>query len=109
MQSTESTFLTRAEAIAKIKAGLKKRSGKVWSVTGGKGTAYGWLTINVPPSKKEGWYMPEAARVELAKLLNLDCVHNQGVSIPSGCDFYREYIDRAEGRVPEKLGVAYWD
>lgn len=127
--------MDRKDTIRSIKAGLQKRSGKTWSVTGGKGTAWGWLTIEAPPArrtehtvKKEGRTSsnPEdyeyqdtgekggnttlAEREELAKLLCVDSpVHHQGVSIPAGGDYWQEYIDRAWGRKPAKLGKVYWD
>ena len=54
--------------------------------------------------------MTEPDRVELGELLGLDGpVHDQGVSIPAGSVYWQEYVDRAEGRVPEKCGVPYWD
>lgn len=43
--------MERNEAIAAIRTALKARSGKAWSVTGGRGTAWGWITISVPPSR----------------------------------------------------------
>jgi hypothetical protein len=171
--------MDRAEAIKKIKTALQKRSGKTWSVTGGKGTAYGWLTIDAPPARRTwhdtqtattepptpaaqyrgascvtpghrvgpgaedpilspaddpwatqaaatGYYMrynweheypkmtyghmsPEE-RVELGKLLGLgEPVHFQGHSVPSGNDFYEEYVARAEGRTPTRYGSRDWD
>jgi hypothetical protein len=40
---------TSRDAVCKrIKAALRARSGKDWSVTGGRGTAYGWIAISVP-------------------------------------------------------------
>ena len=44
--------LSRAAVIARIKRGLESRSGKRWSVTGGTGTAYGWLHIDAPPARR---------------------------------------------------------
>jgi hypothetical protein len=44
--------LTRNAVIKRIKAALEKRSGKKWSVTGGRGTAHGWLTIDAPPARR---------------------------------------------------------
>jgi hypothetical protein len=121
-------------AIDTIKAALKKRSGKTWSVTPGRGTAWGWIHIDVPPSKrtwhherppgtpdipesyilevntgKPGGGMGPIRRAELARLLGLDEVHWQGVSIPAASDYYDEYMDRAQGRVPERIGKPYWD
>lgn len=126
--------MERNEAIAAIKSALKRRSGKSWSVRGGTGTAWGWITINAPPSRQTfrtrlregctvdlpenyeeydsgriGGYLSPADRAELAKLLGLDSVHCQGVSIPASYEYRREYVDRAEGRQPSVIGTPYWD
>jgi len=128
--------MDRKDTIKRIRTALKKRSGKTWSVTGGKGTAWGWLTIDAPPARRTARYLKnpdatgndpedyqrtrtdtgepggsitEADAAELAALLGLESMHCQGVSIPAGGDYWQEYIDRAEGRKPEKCGVPYWD
>lgn len=128
--------MDRTETIKRIRKALKKRSGKAWSVTGGRGTAWGWLTIDAPPARRKWvqvktgetdengrdvyrWeHQPDAEyghispdeRRELATLLGLENpTHNQGVSIPAGGDYWSEYIDRAEGGTPAKCGVPYWD
>jgi hypothetical protein len=126
----------RDETIKRIKAALKQRSGKIWSVTGGRGTAWGWITIDVPPARRTakhrlkngdsgyignpgdyeeydsgepGGHMTKADRTELASLLGLDDVHIQGVSIPAQGNYRQEYLDRAEGRQPSVEGEPYWD
>ena len=140
--------MTRDEAIKAIRAGLRARSDKPWSVTGGRGTASGWLKITAPPRRLgcseacvmeptdcrdcgrnylepahpqhvcpshvcgDGCYtayVTPTDRAALAALLGLDSVHQQGVSIPDASDYYREYIDRAEGRTPSAVGSPYWD
>lgn len=125
--------MTRNETITTIRAALKRRSGKTWSVTGGTGTAYGWITIDAPPKRRTWGYrlkpgtldLPEnyegydtgqpnrvmtpADQAELSKLLNVKLCHNQGEKIPASIDYYLEYIDRAEGRIPTKTGTPYWD
>lgn len=125
--------LSRNETIKRIRAALKRRSGKVWSVTGGTGTAWGWITIQAPPKRRTGAHVQrEGAEVgvyehvdtgeaqqfgimtpqdcaELAELLGKDRVHHQGESVSSGSDYYREYIDRAEGREITAYGKQYWD
>jgi len=127
--------MDRNETIKEIKTALKRRSGKIWSVTGGKGTAWGWINIDAPPARRTchavkkpgvttdnpedyehqdtgipGGSMLPDDRAELGRLLGLDePVHDQGVSIPSGSDYWAEYVDRANGRKPEKCGVPYWD
>ncbi|HET9189822.1 MAG TPA: hypothetical protein VFN69_04540 [Rudaea sp.] len=101
----------RNETIARIRTALRKRSGKAWSVTGGRGTAYGWITISAPPARRVQPfdYLSEADGAELAQLLGKDRIHCQGESIPDSHDYYREYVDRAEGRAPAVYGRPYWD
>ena len=125
----------RDDAIAHIRAALKKRSGKAWSVTGGRGTAWGWIQIDALPARRtwshrlkagagDTWpesyeefntgepgrgHMGPADRAELAALLGLESVHTQGVSIPAQNDFRTEYLDRAEGRPPSRIGKPEWD
>ena len=112
--------LSRDETINRIKTALKKRSGKTWSVTGGKGTAWGWITIDAPPKrrkfdddgnpKEEFGYMSPEERAELGRLLGKDRpAHCQGESIPASSDYRQEYVDRAEGKTPSVFGVQYWD
>lgn len=101
--------MDRAEAIKAIRHGLRKRSGRSWSVVGGRGTAYGWITIDAFPSRHVDGHMTPEDRKELAELLGLESVHSQGVSIPASNDYRIEYVDRANGRTPSKIGEPYWD
>ena len=126
--------LSRAETIKRIRQALRRRSGKTWSVTGGRGTAYGWIRIDAPPARRTGKHVARPGGeigdydhvdtgepqeygimtpqdcVELAELLGKDRpIHPQGESIPSGNGYYREYIDRAEGREIREYGKQYWD
>jgi hypothetical protein len=128
------TLNDRDETIRKIKTALHRRSGKVWSVTGGRGTAWGWIQIDAAPSRctwshrlkpdcddrpenyeefnsgKPGRSMSPDDRDELGKLLGLDGkAHHQGVSIAPGSDDRREYIERAEGQPVTKIAQPYWD
>ena len=100
--------MDRASVIKRIRAGLKQRSGKEWSVTGGTGTAYGWLEISAPPRRRleHGQLTPEDAK-ELKELLNETAM--PPYSVPASHDHYREYIDRAWGRTPRVHGKQYWD
>jgi hypothetical protein len=63
-------MMDRKAVVAEIKAALRRRSGKDWSVTGGKGTAWGYIYVSAPPRRtgvalREG---VEAARRIFAKL-----------------------------------------
>ncbi len=49
---SELTSVGRNEAIDLIREALRRRSGKTWSVTGGKGTAWGWIRITSPPKRR---------------------------------------------------------
>lgn len=106
------TTTTRDETIKTIRAALKRRSGKTWSVTGGTGTAYGWITITAPPKRRDAWdRMSVGDAKELRELLGLSVsrVQLQGVEVAAGSDYRQEYIDRAEGRTPTVIGTPYWD
>lgn len=103
----------RDQTIAAIKANLKTRttSDTKWSVTGGQGTAWGWIRITTIPSQRASKYsgMTEIQRKELAALLGLERVSDSGESIPSGSDYRQEYLDRSAGKTPSKIGKPYWD
>jgi len=115
--------MNRNEVIAKIKTALKERTGSAWSVTGGRGTAWGWITVSAPPARlvcsraadcgpactHGRGYMATADMALLALALGLDHVHNQGVSIAASSAHYREYLDRAQGLKPEAIATPYWD
>lgn len=100
----------RDETIAAIRRSLRSRSGKTWSVTGGRGTSWGWITIAAPPARRDryGAMTPDDAK-ELATLLAIESAHVQGVLVPPQQDFRDEYTDRAAGRVPSRKGEPQWD
>lgn len=101
--------LERDEAIARIKAALKKRSGKPWSVTGGRGTSWSWIRISAPPKRlTEFGSLTPADQAELSQLLGKQ-VHHQGESIAASSAYRWEYVDRAEGNPPRVTGEPYWD
>lgn len=101
----------RDATIRTIRTNLRKRGLKWVTVRGGRGTAWGWITICAAPSKGANRYgnMTEEQRAELATALGLDTVHHQGVSVPAGSDYRAEYIARSEGKTPSVVGVPYWD
>lgn len=103
--------LDRDVAIAKIRAALKERSAKRWSVCGGRGTGWGWIKVIAPPARR-GEYdeMSDEDCAELGELFRLDRpAHFQGLDIPASSAYRREYVARAEGRRPDVLGTPYWD
>lgn len=136
MNTATEENLDRATVIKRIKTALERRSGKSWSVTGGRGTAWGWLKIDAPPSRatwshrlkagavtdrpedyepydtgQPGHEMSPQDRAELGALMGLDgLAHGQGISVAASHDYYREHIERAEtGKAPAKLAQPYWD
>ena len=109
MHPSEAVVMDRNETIKLIREALKKRSGKTWSVTGGRGSAWGWIRIHSPPARRaEYGDMSEADRAELGELLG-ETVHHQGVSIPAASDYRREYVTRALGLPVLDIGKHYWD
>lgn len=105
-----SSHLDRAGAILEIRRGLRQRSGKAWSVSGGTGTAWGWITITAPPARRGPCDdMTDEDAAELAVLLGLRHVGKGGELVPSSSDYRAEYVDRAHGRTPTVVGSPYWD
>lgn len=100
--------IDRNEAIARIKAGLKARTGRSWSVTGGRGTAWGWITITAPPARRESSVLQADDQAMLSMALGMN-VHGQGEKVPASNAYRVEFVARAEGRTPEAHGVQYWD
>jgi hypothetical protein len=104
--------LDRNEAIVLIRAALKRRSGKAWSVRGGSGSSWGFIWVSAPPRRMVDGEMTTADRTELADLFGLrlaDVGSQSGVSISPGSDYRNEYVARAEGRTPEVYGSPIWD
>ena len=103
----------RDVTIKAIRAALKRRSGKTWSVTGGRGTAWGWIEITAPPARRVNtWTVTEDDARELRELLALPYMRWENcrtVSVPDSPAYYAEYVARAEGRTPEVTGTPYWD
>lgn len=110
MTTTQPTqTISRDEAIKAIRQALRERSGKTWSVRGGRGTAWGWLSISAPPARCGDYgEMSAADAAELSKLLDLDHVERTRVSVPASSAHYREYTNRAQGR-PYDIAAPYWD
>lgn len=102
----------RGDVIKLLKRFLRERSGKDWSVSGSRGTAYGWITIRAPKSRSiDAWgSLTNTDRQELGALLGMDRpVHHQGQSIAAGRDYYRYYLDQAAGIPSEENPQQYWD
>jgi hypothetical protein len=114
--TTETRFLiaTAAEdrnaTIAEIKRALKTRSGQAWSVTGGRGTAYGWIHIDVRPAIRSNYDTARVGRDKLSTLLGLPYKQAYGgVSVPASRAHYREYLERAHGLPVTAVAEPYWD
>ena len=56
---------TRDTTIAALRAVLKVRTGRAWSVTGGRGTSWGWITVDAPPARRDSYQITGLPRVWL--------------------------------------------
>jgi hypothetical protein len=109
MPTISETATDRDATISAIRANLRRRSGKAWSVTGGKGTAWGWITIQSPPVRRDSYdYMSAEDQHELSGLLSTP-VAQQGILVPASREYRREYLERSEGTTPTALATPYWD
>jgi len=99
---------SRNNVMQRIRQALAAR-GFRYSVTGGRGTAWGWISIDLLPSDIRT--MTPEQRREAYRWLNkhLGLTGCDGASVPASTAHYREYVERAEGKVPTKIAEAYWD
>lgn len=104
-------YTNRDNAIKAIRAALKARSGKTWSVRGGTGTAWGWIRVAAAPKRCDAYgTMTNEDAAELGRLLGLEGpAHRQGVSIAASAEHRREYVARAQGQAPSAIAQPYWD
>ena len=101
---------TRDEMISDLRSNLRTRTGRSWSVRGGKGSAWGWVTISAPPARCDRYgHMTDEDRATLAAALGLPTVPSQGEQIPASDDYRNEYRARAAGQTPTVVGAPYWD
>jgi hypothetical protein len=99
----------RDAVIVVIKNALKQRSGKSWSVRGGRGTAWGWIDISALPARKVDYRMTAEDQAELSALLGKD-VHGQGESVAASSEYYRVALARAMfGTAGNFTAEPYWD
>lgn len=102
----------RDVAIARIKAALKRRSGRSWSVTGGTGTAWGWIRIkSMPKACGRFGEMSAVDAAELAALLGVsEALVNGGFSIPASSAHRKQAIALAStGSTLGLKAEQYWD
>ena len=106
---SNATHLDRDAAISRIRAALKSRSTQRWSVTGGSGTAWGWITVRAPPARRgEYGYTSDSDRVELAAMFGVP-VHEQGLQIaPEERGWYVAAIKTLGERIAE-AAESGWD
>jgi hypothetical protein len=106
---TRTEPIGRDEAIAQIRAALKAR-GLRYSVRGGRGTAWGWIDVDLLPAVRES--LADDARKqayrELGDVFGLANGYDS-ISIASSSAHYREYIQRAKGETPAEIAQPYWD
>jgi hypothetical protein len=86
-----------------IRAGLRARTGKHWSVTHEGGV----LRITASrKNRREHGALTEESRTELAKALNVprSAVGSRGVTVPGEHSWHHEYVNRAFGQEPSVYG-----
>lgn len=108
-EKLEQAAKNRDTAIEAIRQGLKSRGhGSIFSVKGGRGTSWGWISITTKPSRHVDYHMTEADRILLAELLDTP-VHYQGESVPAATDYRLQAIQRAWGVPVTVIPTRYWD
>lgn len=98
----------RDDTILILRRELRARTGRAWSVTGGRGSAWGWITVTAPPARRvDGYHLSAADQAELSRVFG-EPVGHQGVQIPASTDHRIEYVDRVRG-MATRPAAPYWD
>jgi hypothetical protein len=93
--------LSRDTVIKGLRAALKARTGLTWSVTGGRGTAWGWIRVSAPPKRMEGYLMSQEDQEILSGAMDLGTYSlRQGYSIADQSDARLDVLQRANGLAP---------
>jgi hypothetical protein len=95
---------SRDDAIARIRAALKRRTGRPWSVRGGRGTAWSWIEVSAPPARSDefGRISIEDANT-LARIFGLPANHFLGGCWSISREEREHMVARAEGLGVEDL------
>ncbi len=102
--------IERDETIRTIRAALKTRTGRTWSVTGGRGTAWGWILITAPPARRVNWGMTDDDIATLSAAMGSGggMVGRGGYTVPSSDAYYAQAVALASG-LPATPAEPYWD
>jgi hypothetical protein len=99
----------REQALIQLRHALSRRTKSKFSVTGGSGTAWGWIGISLRPSDYDK-LTPDQQKAKLRELNELfDRQGASSISVPASSEHYREYIRRALGEKNVPATPAYWD
>lgn len=106
-QRIETASVDRDTTIAELRTQLRARTGRVWSVKGQRGTAWGWIDITTPPRRRVDG-RPPAADVEILVEIFGHMASSGTLSIAASRDHYREALQNAHNLSPEEA-QPYWD
>lgn len=98
--------MDRTAAIAAIRLELRNATGRRWSVRGGTGTSWGWITVTAPPSRMVAGRMSEQDAAELTELFGEPA--GGAISIPASPAHYAQAVNRLRG-LDTPAPAAYWD
>lgn len=98
----------RSEVTKMIKGFLKARTGRDWSVTGGTGTAWGWLRITAPKGRKVDFRATMEDQILLGLAMGCDWPQ-EAFSVASSDGHWLAALQRAAGLEVTGSEVPYWD
>lgn len=87
-------LIERKNAVRRIKAALKQKTGKTWSVHGDRGTAWGWITVEAPKSRRVAhkenpaykWSFPDEPPYGELPYIECACDEDRGAWYTSNAD-----------------------
>ena len=99
----------RNTTITALRKVLKRRTGRTWSVTGGRGSSWGWITVNSPPARRDGYSITDEDGTLLMAAFGMEHHRPGTLTIPAGTAHRRVYLQRAHGVPRTFTAEQYWD
>ncbi len=97
----------RDAVIKELRRLLKDRTGRTWSVTGGRGSSWGWISVSAPPKRREKFQLTEDDYATLRDIFGR-MVGTTGYNVPDSSDHRAEALRLAAG-LEAHHAEPYWD
>jgi len=82
----------RNTTIKALRSVLEVPTGQPWSVTGGRGTSWGWITVDALPARRDGYQITDDDGALLMAAFGMDHRRPGNLGIPTSTAYRRVYL-----------------